>query len=225
MSPLFLCRRCVAMSIPVPRAPDSLKKCRTGKRFWIVITSLCFGDLSASIARRQTSVIPHIQPRLSWTLMSTKPSSRATGPLRAHAGAAERRLGPRRTKIGRLIVYNIEHVRAWLLSQEQPVRNSPLRIAIEAIKESSNNVNTKQIFGFGNWLRWSRFMVTRRESQEFCCVSTTSSLQMRIELQGVAVRKLPAIRLHSSEQTRERPLMSFSSSTRRTSRGYACIGC
>jgi hypothetical protein len=33
---------------------------------------------------------------------------------------AARRLGPPRTKVGRLIVYNIEHVRDWLSQQEQP---------------------------------------------------------------------------------------------------------
>jgi hypothetical protein len=41
---------------------------------------------------------------------------------------AARRLGPPRTKIGRLIVYNIEHVRAWLLQQEQPVRKPAISI-------------------------------------------------------------------------------------------------
>jgi hypothetical protein len=30
-----------------------------------------------------------------------------------------RRLGPPRTKVGRLIFYNIEHVREWLAKQEQ----------------------------------------------------------------------------------------------------------
>jgi hypothetical protein len=33
---------------------------------------------------------------------------------------AARRIGPPRTKVGRLIFYNIEHVRDWLLQQEQP---------------------------------------------------------------------------------------------------------
>ena len=33
---------------------------------------------------------------------------------------AARRLGPPRTKIGRLIFYNVEHVRDWLSQQEQP---------------------------------------------------------------------------------------------------------
>ena len=33
---------------------------------------------------------------------------------------AARRLGPPRTKIGRLIFYNIEHVRDWISQQEQP---------------------------------------------------------------------------------------------------------
>jgi hypothetical protein len=33
---------------------------------------------------------------------------------------AARRLGPPRTMVGRLIFYNIEHVREWLSQQEQP---------------------------------------------------------------------------------------------------------
>ena len=33
---------------------------------------------------------------------------------------AARRLGPPRTKIGRVIYYHVEHVRDWLLQQEQP---------------------------------------------------------------------------------------------------------
>jgi hypothetical protein len=33
---------------------------------------------------------------------------------------AARQLGPPRTKIGRLVFYNIDHVREWLLQQEQP---------------------------------------------------------------------------------------------------------
>jgi hypothetical protein len=33
---------------------------------------------------------------------------------------AARRLGPPRTVVGRLIFYNIEHVREWLSQQEQP---------------------------------------------------------------------------------------------------------
>jgi len=33
---------------------------------------------------------------------------------------AARRLGPPRIKVGRLIFYNVEHVRDWLSQQEQP---------------------------------------------------------------------------------------------------------
>ena len=33
---------------------------------------------------------------------------------------AARRLGPPRTKIGRLIFYNVEHVRDWISQHEQP---------------------------------------------------------------------------------------------------------
>ena len=33
---------------------------------------------------------------------------------------AARRLGPPRIKIGRLVFYNVEHVRDWLAQQEQP---------------------------------------------------------------------------------------------------------
>jgi hypothetical protein len=33
---------------------------------------------------------------------------------------AARRRGPPRTKIGRLIFYNVDHVRDWLAQQEQP---------------------------------------------------------------------------------------------------------
>jgi hypothetical protein len=33
---------------------------------------------------------------------------------------AARRLGPPRTKIGRLIFYNVEHIREWLAQQEWP---------------------------------------------------------------------------------------------------------
>jgi predicted DNA-binding transcriptional regulator AlpA len=33
---------------------------------------------------------------------------------------AARRLGPPRTRIGRLVIYNIEHVREWVAQQEQP---------------------------------------------------------------------------------------------------------
>ncbi len=40
---------------------------------------------------------------------------------------AARRLGPPRTKVGRLIFYNIERVREWLSEQEQPPRKPPLR--------------------------------------------------------------------------------------------------
>lgn len=40
---------------------------------------------------------------------------------------AARRLGPPRTIVGRLIFYNIEHVREWLSQQEQPPRKPPVR--------------------------------------------------------------------------------------------------
>jgi hypothetical protein len=35
---------------------------------------------------------------------------------------AARRLGPPRTKIGRLVFYNVAHIRDWLSQQEQPAR-------------------------------------------------------------------------------------------------------
>ena len=42
---------------------------------------------------------------------------RSVRTLQRHAA---RRLGPPRTKIGRLIFYNVEHVRDWISEQEQP---------------------------------------------------------------------------------------------------------
>ena len=33
---------------------------------------------------------------------------------------AARRLGPPRTRVGRVILYNVEHVRDWLSQQEEP---------------------------------------------------------------------------------------------------------
>lgn len=43
---------------------------------------------------------------------------------------ATRRLGPPRIKVGRLIFYNVDHVRDWLAKQEQPPRKGPANVRV-----------------------------------------------------------------------------------------------
>jgi hypothetical protein len=60
---------------------------------------------------------------------------------------ASRQLGPPRTKVGRLILYNVAHVREWLLEQEEP-RKLSSRVRQTARNPKRPALNKRAIAAF-----------------------------------------------------------------------------